>query len=89
MPSAWPEGPLRPPLRMRLDIDRWSPSSTALELIPRRRVQPTATYFRAGHRLLDSLTHSLQHQRLHNPLSGPQRLRRPSSWASIRPVRIR
>ena len=27
-------GPLRPPLRMRLDIDRSSPTSTALELIP-------------------------------------------------------
>ena len=29
-------GPLRPPLRMRLDVDRWYPSSsrTALELIP-------------------------------------------------------
>jgi hypothetical protein len=54
-------GPLRPPLRMRLDIDRWSPSSsrTALELIPGQRVRPTAAYFRAGHLLLDSLTHSL------------------------------
>jgi hypothetical protein len=27
-------GPLRPPLRMRLDIDRWSATSTAIELIP-------------------------------------------------------
>jgi len=54
-------GPLRPPLRMRLDIDRWSPSSsrTALELIPCQRVRPTAAYFRAGHLLLDSLAYSL------------------------------
>jgi len=52
-------GPLHPPLRMRLEIDRWSSSSTALELIPGRLVRPTADYFRAGRRLLDSLTRSL------------------------------
>jgi hypothetical protein len=52
-------GPLRPPLRMRLDIDRWSSSATAVELIPCERVRPTAAYFRAGHLLLDSLTRSL------------------------------
>ena len=52
-------GPLHPPLRMRLDIDRWSSSSTALELIPGRLVRPTANYFRAGGLLLDSLTRSL------------------------------
>jgi len=52
-------GPLRPLARMRLDIDRWSSSSTALELIPCGRVRPTAAYFRAGHFLLDSLTRSL------------------------------
>ncbi len=52
-------GPLRPRLRMRLDIDRWSSSSTALELIPCGRVRPTAAYFRAGHLLLDSLTRFL------------------------------
>jgi len=52
-------GPLRPSLRMRLDIDRWSSSSTALELIPCGRVRPTAAYFRAGHLLLDSLTRFL------------------------------
>jgi hypothetical protein len=58
-------GPLRPPLRMRLDIDRWStPSSrTALELIPCQLVRPTAAYFRSGHLLLDSLTHSLLQHR--------------------------
>jgi hypothetical protein len=55
-------GPLRPPLRMRLDIDRWSASSTALELIPCGRVRPTSAYFRAGHLLLDSLTRSLPQQ---------------------------
>jgi len=53
-------GPLRPLLRMRLNIDRWSwpPARTALELIPCDRVWPTAAYFRSGHLLLDSLTHS-------------------------------
>ena len=55
-------GPLYPPLRMRLDIDRWSSSSTALELIPCRLVRPTADYFRAGRLLLDSLTRSLPHR---------------------------
>jgi hypothetical protein len=55
-------GPLRPLLRMRLDIDRWSRSSTALELIPCGRVRPTAAYFRAGHLLLDWLTCSLPQQ---------------------------
>ena len=52
-------GLLRPMLRMRLDIDRWSASSSALELIPCGRVRPTAAYLRAGHLLLDSLTRSL------------------------------
>jgi len=52
-------GPLRPLLRMRLDIDRWSSSSTAFDLIPCGHVRPTAAYFRAGHLLLDSLIRSL------------------------------
>jgi hypothetical protein len=52
-------GPLRLPLRMRLDIDRWSASCTVVELIPCGRVRPTAAYFRAGHLLLDALTRSL------------------------------
>jgi len=56
-------GPLRPPLRMRLEIDRWSRSRTALELIPGQLVRPTADYFRSGHLLLDSLTHSLLQDR--------------------------
>ena len=67
-------GPLRPPWRMRLNVDRWSrPSSTALELIPCGRVRATARYFRAGHLLLDALTHSLQlEQEIHalDPPSG-------------------
>ncbi len=52
-------GPLYPLLPMRLDIDRWSSSSTALELMPGRLVRPTADYFRAGRLLLNSLTRSL------------------------------
>ena len=52
-------GAWRPLLRMRVDIDRWSSSSTAVELIPDGRVRLTAAYFRAGHRLLDSLTRQL------------------------------
>jgi len=61
-------GPLHPPLRMRLDIDRWSASSTALELIPSRLVRPTPDYFRAGRLLLDALTRSAS--------------QRPESWAT-------
>ncbi|MFY9998118.1 MAG: hypothetical protein WAK76_01360 [Trebonia sp.] len=34
-------GALRPLLRMGIDIDRWSSSSTALELIPGGYVRPT------------------------------------------------
>ena len=52
-------GPLHSPMHMRLDIDRWSSSSTVLELIPSRLVRPAADYFRAGHLLLDSLTRAL------------------------------
>jgi hypothetical protein len=67
-------GPLHPLLRMRLDIDRWSSSSTALELIPCRLVRPTADYFRAGRLLLDSLTRSL-----------PQR---PEPWITLSSARL-
>jgi hypothetical protein len=70
-------GPLRPLLRMRINIDRWSwpPARTALELIPCDRVRPTAAYFRSGHLLLDSLARSVSRhtpaQRLdHVPASG-------------------
>ncbi len=52
-------GPLRPPVRMQLDIEPWSPTATALELIPCQRVRPSAAYFAAGHRLLNSLTRPL------------------------------
>jgi hypothetical protein len=62
-------GPLYPMLRMRLDIDRWSSASTALELIPSRLVRPTPDYFRAGRLLLDSLTRSLP--RLPEPWVAP------------------
>jgi len=57
--------PLRRRLRMRLDINCWSSSSssTAFELTPCERVWLTASYFRAGHLLLDSLIHSLQLKR--------------------------
>ena len=53
-------GPLRPPVRMRLVIAPWSSTATALELIPCQQVRPSSAYFAAGHRLLDSLTRTLQ-----------------------------
>jgi hypothetical protein len=52
-------GLLRPPVRMRLEIEPWSPTATALELTPCQRVRPSAAYFAAGHRLMDSLTRLL------------------------------
>lgn len=52
-------GPLRPPARMRLGIDHWSATATVLELIPCRRVQPTAAYLRSGRDLLEALAHAL------------------------------
>ena len=80
-------GPLRSLLRMRLDVDCWSssPPGSALELIPCGRVRATASYFRAGHLLLDSLTRSLQLDRQIQVLdlpagqpSDPARARRGS-----------
>ena len=53
-------GPLRPPTRMRLEIDYWSATTTALDLIPCQRVRPSAACFAAGHRLLDSLACALR-----------------------------
>jgi hypothetical protein len=53
-------GPWRPPVRMRLVIAPWSSTATAIELIPSQQVRPSAAYFAAGHRLLDSLTRTLQ-----------------------------
>ena len=44
---------------MRLDFEPRSPTATALELIPCQRVRPSAAYFAACHRLLDSLTRPL------------------------------
>src|SRR5215469_4714801 len=52
-------GPLRPPVRMRLDIAPWYTGATALELIPCQRVRPSAAYVAAGHRLLEFLTRTL------------------------------
>jgi hypothetical protein len=67
-------GPLRPPLRMRLNLDCWSrSSSTALKLIPCGHVRATASYFRAGHLLMDSLTQSLQFEREIHALDLPGR----------------
>ena len=65
-------GALRPPLRMRLDIARWSrlSSRTALELIPCQLVRPTGAYFRSGHLLMDSLTHALRQHRPAQRLGG-------------------
>jgi hypothetical protein len=71
------QGPLRPLLRMRLDVDGWSsPSSTALELIPCGRVRATARYFRVGHLLLDSLTLSLELEQQIQALELPAAERR-------------
>jgi hypothetical protein len=69
-------GPGRRPARMRLEIEPWSAGRTALELIPGQRVRPGAAYFRAGHRLLDSLTHAL-------PTHAPARPRAASRIASL------
>ena len=67
-------GPLRAPLRMRLDIGRWSASSarTALDLIPCQPVRPTAAYFRSGHLLLDALTCALRQHRPAHAVHGTQ-----------------
>jgi hypothetical protein len=50
---------------MRLNANCWSssPPGSALELIPCGSVRATASYFRAGHLLLDSRTRSLQLER--------------------------
>lgn len=46
-------------LPMELQVHRWSESATLLDLIPRRRVEPSATYFRAGHALQDALRNAI------------------------------
>jgi hypothetical protein len=79
------QGPLRPLLRMRLDVDCWSsPSSTALELIPRGRVRPSAGYFRAGHLLLDALTHLLELEQQIQVLELPAAEKPETSVATAR-----
>ena len=82
-------GPLRPPLRMRLQADHWSstPPRTALELIPCGHVRPSAAYFRAGHLLLDSLARSLGRR---SARTAPQpashtRTRANPGWPGSRP----
>ena len=44
---------------IRLEMIDGKPTATAFELIPCQRVRPSAAYFAAGHRLLDSLTRPL------------------------------
>jgi hypothetical protein len=63
---------------MRLNIDRWSPATTALELIPTGRIRPTAAYFRAGHLLLDTLARTLPPQ---SPAAHTPRGRAPTAGA--------
>jgi 2-polyprenyl-6-methoxyphenol hydroxylase-like FAD-dependent oxidoreductase len=62
-------------LERRPDLSSQSATSTAIELIPCRRVRPTAAYFRAGHLLLDSLTRALP-QRL-PPANAPDTASQP------------
>ena len=85
-------GPLRPLLRMRLDIDRWSspPPQTALELTPCRYIRPSAAYFRAGHLLLDSLVLALaqylptQHVNRVTVSQPPTDQGQPGAWVGSR-----
>jgi hypothetical protein len=79
-------GRLRPMLPMQLDIDRWTwPSArTSLELIPGQRVRPTAAYFRAGHRLLDALTHALSQHVAQAHTAGVQLFSPPIPPATAR-----
>jgi hypothetical protein len=65
----------RGPLRTPLLIDRLSPARTALELIPSQRARPTTGYFRAGHRLLDSVTCALPAAARHAPRTTSARPR--------------
>ena len=84
-------GPLRPAARMRRDIEPWSPTATALELIPCQRVRPSAAYFAVSHRLLDSLTRPLpvqqcpDHDYLRAAVSagGPALSRASSAWSRL------
>jgi hypothetical protein len=79
-------GPLRPPARMRLGIDHWSATATVLELIPHRRVQPTAAYFRAGRDLLEALTHALPQPAVPRPSPAvPARARADAQGPQLHP----
>jgi hypothetical protein len=79
------QGPLRPLLRMRLDVDCWSsPSSTALELIPCGRGRASPGYFRAGHLLLDALTHLLELEQQIQVLELPAAEKPETSVATAR-----
>ena len=72
-------GALHRPLHMRLEIDHWSATSTALTLIPCEPVRPGTAYFHAGRRLLDSLacaagppaSTAASHQPQHAPATRP------------------
>ena len=68
-------GRLRPPVRMRLEIAPWYAGATVLELIPCQRVRPSAAYFAAGDRLLESLTRT-------RPVPVPVRQR--PDWEHLR-----
>ena len=52
-------GRLRPAVQMRLEIAAWYAGATVLELMPCKRVWPSAAYFAAGDRLLASLARML------------------------------
>jgi hypothetical protein len=69
-------------LRMRLDVDRWSPCGTAFELTPCEAVRPTASYFRAGHQFLDALIHSLGCDLRPDEAWRPDLPPSPLSWRS-------
>ena len=48
-------GRLRRRVPMEIQVSRWSPRFTKLEMIPLRRLRPTPRYFRAGNRVLDAV----------------------------------
>jgi hypothetical protein len=67
---------------MRLDVDagprRHAPRSNSS---PAGHVRATASYFRAGHLLLDSLTHSLQLEREIQALALPAGDKAETAWS--------
>ena len=69
-----------------LGIDHWSATATVLELIPRRRVQPTAAYFRAGRDLLEALAHALPQPAVPRPSAAvPARARADAQGPQLHP----